>query len=135
MQPTHLQKLESAMLLSKHSLHIFGSQICCQTCKAGVSIKAQHMFDFISSACIINETYMSHAIGKAHTHPSHSIIIYGGVLFCLKCGSTGVNKAINLKINHRFTSKSFYLFLVSDFSYAWSCIVPCSLDATMACPR
>ena len=115
-QPTLMQKLESAMLSPKHSLHIYGSRVCCQTCNAAVSIKAQHVFEFISSACIINETYMSYAIGNAHTHPSHSVIIYGGVLLCVKCGSTGVNKAINLKNPCRSAKEDIYLYGLNNLN-------------------
>lgn len=94
--PTHLQKVEEAVRLSKHSLVLDGSRVCCLNCKASVPIKASHVFDFIGSACLIEEEYMSYAIGNLHTHPSHQVVLYGGVLFCKQCGSTGVNKAINL---------------------------------------
>ena len=69
-----------------HCLKYFGS----------VPIKASHVFDFIGSSCLSEEKYMSYAIGNLHTHPSHQVVLYGGVLFCKQCGSTGVNKAINL---------------------------------------
>jgi len=39
---------------------------------------------------------MSYPIGNLHTHPSHNIVLYEGVLFYVECGCTGVNKAMNL---------------------------------------
>ena len=73
-----------------------GSRVCCLECHASVPIKANHVFDFIGSSCLTEEKYMSFAVGNLHTHPSHHVVLYGGVLLCTQCGSTGVNKAINL---------------------------------------
>jgi len=95
-QPTRLQKVEEAVWQSKQSLVLEGSRVCCIKCHASVPIKASHAFDFIGSSCLTEEKYMSFALGNLHTHPSHHVVLYGGVLLCRQCGSTGVNKAINL---------------------------------------
>lgn len=91
-----MQKVEEAICKSKHSLVVQGCRACCLNCHASVPTKASHIFDFIGSACLEEEEYMSYAIGNMHSHPSHQIVLYGGVLFCKQCGSTGVNKAVNL---------------------------------------
>ena len=91
-----MQRIEEEICKSKHSLLIEGSRVHCLTCHGSVPIKASHIFDFIGSSCLVEEKYMSYAIGNLHTHPTHQVVLYGGVLFCKQCGSTGVNKAINL---------------------------------------
>ena len=94
--PSHLQKVEEAVCFSKHSLVLEGSRVRCLNCHGAVPIKASHVCDFIGSSCLTEEKYMSYAVGNMHTHPSHQVVLYGGVLLCNQCGSTGVNKAINL---------------------------------------
>ena len=85
-QPTHLQKVEEAVCQSKHSLLLEGSRLHCLKCHASVPIKASHMFDFIGSSCLTEEKYMSYAIGNMHTHPSHQVVLYGGVSLCNSVG-------------------------------------------------
>jgi len=51
----------------------------------------------MSSKCIPEDKYITYAIGNWHTHPSHNIVLYGGVYFCVKCGSAALNKIQNLK--------------------------------------
>ena len=36
-------------------------------------------------------------MGNWHTHPSHNIVLYGGVCICVKCGATEMSKVQNLK--------------------------------------
>jgi len=52
--------------------------------------------DFIISAYITEDIFVSYAIGNWHTHPSHHIVMSGGYLLCVKCGSTAL-KMTNLK--------------------------------------
>jgi len=99
LQLSHSRKVESAIWMSKHALHIINNRVCCMHCHSTVSISAKHVFDFIKSSCVPREQYKSFAIGNLHTHPSHNVVIYGGVLFCTKCGCTGVNKAEDLVSN------------------------------------
>ena len=94
---SYKQKIFNACGLSKHKLFVDGNRIKCLHCLASVSIHGKHVFDFMSSACIPKDKYMSYSIGNWHTHPSHDIVLYGGVFLCVKCGSTALNKIQNLK--------------------------------------
>ena len=67
-------------------------------CNPSVSRIAKLSFGFMSSKCIPEDEFVSLAIGKWHTHPSHSLVLYGRVMLCIKCGSTALNKIVNL--NH-----------------------------------
>ena len=64
----------------------------CMHCHVSVSTHTKHAFDFIASACIPQDRNVSYAIGNWHTHPSHHSVLYGGVLFCVRCGFTAMNK-------------------------------------------
>jgi len=94
---SYKQKIFNSCRLSKHKLYVQENHISCMHCHASVSIHTKHACDFIASACIPQDKYVSYAIGNWHTHPSHHIIFYGGVLFCVKCGSTAMSTLINLK--------------------------------------
>lgn len=69
----------------------------CTDCHASLSIRGEHAFDFIASACVPEDAYVSSAIGNWHTHDSHHIALYGGILFCVKWGSIALNTIINLE--------------------------------------
>jgi len=60
-------------------------------------MKAKHVFAFIASKCIPKDKIVSLAIGSLHTHPPHTIVLYGGVLICTQCGSTARSKLIKLQ--------------------------------------
>lgn len=96
-QLTHKQQLFDASGLASHNLHNHENLINCTSCNSSVSIHTKHVFDFVSSKCIPCNSYVSLAVGNLHTHPSHQIVVYGGVLFCTTCGSSAVNKVIELK--------------------------------------
>jgi len=109
-QLTHKQKLFDASRLCSHNLHIHKNRVNCNQCNSSVSIHTKHIFDFIASTFIPGDRYVSLAIGNYHTHPSHQIVLHGGVLFCTKCGSSAVNKIINLKGTCHGTHEDDYLY-------------------------
>ena len=79
-----------------HSLSIVENRVVCANCSSSVSIHAPHIYDFIKARCAPVDKYISIAIGYQHTHPSHCPVKYGGVIICTKCGSTALNKIVNL---------------------------------------
>lgn len=91
------QRIQDASALSTHILHKVGNRLVCTSCNASVSVKAKYLFEFISSGCFPEDKIVSLAVGKLHIHPSHTILMYGGVLMCTKCGSTARNKLIKLQ--------------------------------------
>ena len=49
--------------------------------------------------CIPQDKYVAIVISNLHTDPSHLPVLYGGVIICTKCGSTALNKLVNLSGN------------------------------------
>ena len=90
-------RIQDASALSSHILHKVGNRLVCTSCNASVSVKAKYLFEFISSGCFPEDKIVSLAVGKLHTHPTHAIIMYGGVLMCTKCGSTARNRLVKLQ--------------------------------------
>lgn len=88
--------LYSAFAPSSHSLSICDNRVVCANCSSSVSINVPYIYDFIKSRCAPSDHYVSIAIGFQHTHPSHCPVKYGGVIICTKCGSTALNKIVNL---------------------------------------
>jgi len=95
-KPTLLYK---AFTTSTHSLSILASRVVCAKCNASVPIKASYVFDFVESKCCPQDKYISIAIGHQHTHPSHQPVMHERVIICTKCGSTALNKIVNLSNN------------------------------------
>jgi len=91
------QQIQDASALSTHILHKVSNRLVCASCNASVSVNANYLFEFIASNCFPEDKLVSLAVGKLHTHPSHTVIMYGGVLMCTKCGSTARNKLIKLQ--------------------------------------
>lgn len=65
---TYKQEVFNTCRLSKHKLYVQEQRINCMNCHASVSIHTKHTFEFIASACIPTDRYVSYAIGNWHTH-------------------------------------------------------------------
>ena len=61
-----------------------------------VSCSAPHVFEILKAACVPELKHISYPVGNRSTHPTHSIVLYGGVFMCTACGATAVNKLIKL---------------------------------------
>lgn len=68
----------------------------CANCYSSVSMKASHVFDFVKSKFLPQDEYVSIAIGRQHTHPSHRPVLYGEIIICTRRGSTALNRIVNL---------------------------------------
>ena len=81
---------------SQHDCVIYGERLYCCGCNSNISIRAEHIEEFIQSSCLPQDCTTAYAAGKKHTHHSHRAIIYGGVYLCIKCGATASKKLIKL---------------------------------------
>jgi len=97
--PVPRRSLEGAMATSRHSVSLTADSksVCCLTCHSTISLKASHLYDFLDGSCQIPIKNLSVvAIGKQHSHPSHPIVLYGGVYLCTACGCVGRAKLRHL---------------------------------------
>lgn len=104
------QLLYSSFAPWTHSLSIRDCRVVCANCSSSVSIKAPHVFDCVKSKCIPQDKFVSIAIGNKHTHPSHQPVLCGGVIICTKCGSTALNKIVNLSETCQGRDNNKYLY-------------------------
>jgi len=91
--PKHTTKLitEDHLRATKHHLTETSTKYRCQACHSWISKNAKFLCDFLDSPCLPTTTnrLISVVIGKQHTHPTHSLALYGGMYICLACGYTG----------------------------------------------
>jgi hypothetical protein len=92
------ERLQAAAMTSTHTITFSDSRISCAACKASVSVAAGHAADFVQAQCPgeLLGTCISVAVGKQHSHPTHNLRLYGGLLMCSKCGAIARNRLILL---------------------------------------
>jgi len=94
-KPTYTNQIIEKLKSSQHDCVIFGERLYCCGCSSNISIRAEHINDFIQSSCLIRDRTMTYAVGKQHTHHTHKITIYGGVYMCTSCGATASRNSRN----------------------------------------
>ena len=93
---TKKAKINQALVQSTHRCLRNGSRIYCTKCNMSVSADAKHLFNLLEPPCIPQLKHVSFPVANRSTHPTHNLICYGGVYFCLACGATAVNKLVKL---------------------------------------
>jgi len=90
--------LDQLVLESEHNIFIDpdSNQYFCTTCINSVS-KTGKLRQFLTGKCVENSSSSAPiAIGAQITHPSHRLVLYGGVFLCKKCGSVAKQKMVKL---------------------------------------
>jgi len=91
-KPTYNDQIIEKLKKSQHDCVICKERLYCCGCNSNISIRAEHINDFIESSCLKPDITMTYAVGKRHTHHTHRIIVYGGVCMCTDCGATASKK-------------------------------------------
>lgn len=89
-------QIEAACQQSSHNCIHKNARIYCTECSMSVSVGAKHLLDLLKSSCIPTCKNISYHVGNRFTHPTHSVVLYGGVFFYTACGATAVNKLVKL---------------------------------------
>jgi len=87
--------LEGSISTSRHviSMSTDGKAIICHKCHSCISLNARHLFDFLEGSCNIPmKDFPVIALGKKHSHPSHHLVLYGGVYICTACAYVAKEK-------------------------------------------
>ena len=71
-KPTYKDQIVEKLKTSQHDCVIYGERLYCCGCNSNISIRADHISEFIQSSCLTPEHTMTYAIGKQHTHIIHT---------------------------------------------------------------
>jgi len=71
-KPTYKDQIIEKLESSQHDCVIYGERLYCCGCNSNISIRAEHISEFIESSCLIPGRTMTYAVGEQHTQHTHT---------------------------------------------------------------